>query len=481
MKKILYFLVPAVLLFHDSIGQLTMNKAIIKAVTQSPAYKLAVTRKDLKYYQFLSFKSGYKPQVTLYGNLPVYNKQYFAVRQPDGTISYQSINQNMSNVGFALRQKIPFTGGEISLNTALARFDDFDAKIKQYNATPIFLQLNQPLFAVNELKWNKKIQPLVYEESRKEYAFELEQISQETVDFYFDVLDAKNNVSAATINLQNTKVNYEIEQKRIPMGTTTEDRLLQLQLQVLNSRKSLEKEQYNLQVALLSLQIYIGLKDTGMIKVVLPEDIKRLNIDPELALKYVRANRPEYIAFERSSLEAGLSVAKAKSAKNSVQLTATLGLNNAGTRFGTVYNDPKMQQSASIGFSIPIMDWGRSKAALQAAKANAQLTAFNNELEEINLERKTRTIIKSFELLKKNVLISRQADSIALKRYGIANELFKQGKLTISELNIAQSEKDNSTHSYLAALRSYWKSFYELRKLTLYNFEKDKPISYLSN
>jgi outer membrane protein len=49
-------------------------------------------------------------------------------------------------------------------------------------------------------------------------------------------------------------------------------------------------------------------------------------------------------------------------------------------------------------------------------------------------------------------------------------------KLSITDLNIAMQEKDEAKRNYIAALRDLWKSYYRLRRLTLYDFEKDRPI-----
>jgi hypothetical protein len=43
-------------------------------------------------------------------------------------------------------------------------------------------------------------------------------------------------------------------------------------------------------------------------------------------------------------------------------------------------------------------------------------------------------------------------------------------------LYIAQQEKDAALQSYVVALRTYWTGFYQLRALTLYDFEKSAPI-----
>jgi outer membrane protein TolC len=43
---------------------------------------------------------------------------------------------------------------------------------------------------------------------------------------------------------------------------------------------------------------------------------------------------------------------------------------------------------------------------------------------------------------------------------------------------IAQNERDSAKRAYIQALRTYWLGVYNLRRLTLYDFEDQSPITY---
>jgi hypothetical protein len=44
------------------------------------------------------------------------------------------------------------------------------------------------------------------------------------------------------------------------------------------------------------------------------------------------------------------------------------------------------------------------------------------------------------------------------------------------ELNNAQIDNDTARKGYYSALRSYWINFYQLRKMTLYDFPENKLL-----
>jgi len=79
-------------------------------------------------------------------------------------------------------------------------------------------------------------------------------------------------------------------------------------------------------------------------------------------------------------------------------------------------------------------------------------------------------------MLKSQLEIAQKADIIAEKRYAVSKERFLIGRIDIIELNIALEEKDRSKQRYLAALRTFWAGFYEMRRLTLYDFLNNQPL-----
>jgi outer membrane protein TolC len=46
----------------------------------------------------------------------------------------------------------------------------------------------------------------------------------------------------------------------------------------------------------------------------------------------------------------------------------------------------------------------------------------------------------------------------------------------ITNLNIAQQEKDNNRDAYVNSLKDFWLAYYELRQLTLYDFDTNEDL-----
>jgi outer membrane protein TolC len=80
--------------------------------------------------------------------------------------------------------------------------------------------------------------------------------------------------------------------------------------------------------------------------------------------------------------------------------------------------------------------------------------------------------------LERQLEIAAQSDTIALRRYQVARNRYLIGNIDITNLLIAQNERDSAKRAYIQALRTYWLGVYNLRRLTLYDFESQAPITY---
>lgn len=456
--------------------QYSLDNIIELAKGQSPQAKQAETRKENRFWQYRLFRSNYNPQLALSGNVPGYNRDFLQNRLDDGTISFISREQLSSSMSLGLSQPIALTGGNISVNSRVRQFDDISRDITQWNSTLVDISLNQPIFAFNQLAWDKKTEPIRYEESKRSYVEEMEFVSRTAVQRFFDYLDAQVNYQIAQFNLANNDTIYNIEQGRYNIGTASEDKLLQVELQLLRSKQDLAQAQLDLQTSRLALRTFIGLNEDQSFDLSLPQNIPVFPVNEELALQYAQENRSDFIAFERRRLEADAQVAQAKGQRFQMNLNASFGLNSAGTTLDESYMDPNSQQVANLSLNIPIINWGRNEARMKTALANKQLTDYVIAQEEQNFEQEIITQVRQLEVLRQQIEISKKSDEVAQKRYEVAQNRYLIGKIDITNLNIALTEKDNAKRSYINALRTYWIAYYDLRRLTLYDFANNRLL-----
>jgi len=482
MKIFIFLLLFSSAAPAQEIRQLSLPEAVEMARTQSIAARQAATTKETRYWEYRTYQSGFKPQLLLESRLPAFSRSFQEVVQPDGTIQFQPVRNNNSSLGLSLEQQVSRTGATIYATSQLQRFDDFNRRSTLYNGTVFAVGLSQPLFQFNAMKWAGKIEPLKYEESRLAFPESLEEIAATANTLFFQLLLAQVNQNISETNLKNTSDILGIADEKYELGKNSRNEILQLQLEQLKARKALASAKRDVEISALNLKTYIGLQTNAKLELQEPLPATTPFVSAETALREAFANRPDAVAFGRRLLEAEREVARAKAERGvNASLNASLGFSNRSQALGDLYNHPKNQELVTIEFTMPILDWGRSEARLKTSEANRQLAQYAVEQDKQNFQQEIYTQVTLFEMLKDQLALTANADSIAAEKYQIAQERYVLGNLSITDLSIAFAEKDQARRDFIDVLHDYWAAFYQLRRLTLYDFEKQEKIATASN
>lgn len=456
---------------------LTLPQVIELTLVQSANAKQAVTNRETSYWQYRSFRADYKPQLAIDGVVPNYSRTIVAVTQPDGTTSFRYVRINTSYVGATATQGIGLTGGKITVGSTLQRFDNFDGNQRLYNSNPVAIGLSQPLGGFNQLSWNKRIEPLRYQESQRQYVEERETIARRVTELYFDVLLQQVNADVARQNLRASEELLRTGREKSKLGRLSENDLLLLELNLLNARQAEVQAGIDAQNAAVQLKGYTGLTIDPRAALAVPGAAPLAAVQPTAALEQARQYRREGLMFQRRLLEADRNVAQAKGTTGfQANLTASFGLTSSADQLGTSYVNPADQQQVRLGFAVPIVDWGKTRAAVKTAELARQQARANVEQEQMTFEQSVLSQAAQLEALSQQLQLTSRADSLAQRRYDIAQATYKVGRITLNDLNIAQGEKDRAKRSYVAALRACWVAYYQLRTLTLYDFERNEPL-----
>ena len=485
MKKIFSFIL-AVLLFGTAQAQadtlsISLKDAVALAKSDAPDVQIAGTALSNNYWRYQSFLANYKPQINFGSTLPNLNRSIEAVTQPDGSDVFINRSLMRNSLNISLEQDIALTGGSIFATSSLQRIDLFSTGNNpgsvSYLSTPFAIGFQQPLFAFNGLKWDKRIQPLAYEEAQRGYSEDMENVAYEAAQLFFEVLVAQLNLEAARRDKIDADTLLAISRGRFEVGRIAETELLQIELNGMNADASVAENQLNLQTSAERLRNFLGIQRAVYFQLLPPDELPGFNIDAELALQYARANRSEAIAFQRQLLEAERDVAEARGNSGlEVNLNGYFGLSQTGTQIGDAYVQPLDQEQVRLGLNVPIADWGKARAEMEIARSNQELAQLQVSQERINFEREILIKVQQFSLLRNQVQLVVRAYEVAQKRLEITRKRYRIGKILVTDLNIAISEEANARRAYIAALRTFWLAYYDLRRLALYDFENGRPL-----
>jgi outer membrane protein TolC len=462
----------------QEIMRLTLDEVIKLATDQSPNAYMAKHRFRASYWQYRTFVAEYRPTLSLTGNLPDYSTAYSRVWNSTAQQwEYASTNVLQTSGNLSLAQNIGLTGGSISLFSDLTYEKNFENDAEKYITSPLNIRLTQPIFRYNELKWQKKIEPLKYEQARKTYLSDVENVHMMAVQYFFNLALAQINREIAETNMQNADTLYQIAKGRYNLGTIAEDELLQMELSYLNAGTDINSSEMNLRDRELKLRSFLGFNQSVRLELIIPSEIPDLEVEVSEVLKLAEQNNPQLIDFESQLVEAQSSVAQAKAEKGlNANLTASYGLRDQDPLLDMAYNQPNQQQTIRLGFSLPILDWGQGRGRYKMAKSKEELTRMQVEQDRIDFEQSLLLDVQQFNMQDDQVRIAAKSDTVAAKMFEVTKQRFLIGKIDVLELNNADTKKDQNKRSYIQALNNYWTYFYNMRALTLFDFINRKPL-----
>lgn len=457
---------------------LTLNQVINDAQGKSPSYYRSKNAMETSYWAYRNYRAGILPQLSLQSTLPNFSRSINRITLPDGTDDFIEQNQASSSVNLSLSQNIMATGGNLSLNSNLGRLDVFSNDTLFYSSAPISIAYSQPVLLYNRLKWERKIAPIRYEEAQRGYVEDMEQIALEANNLFFDMLAAQIQLAISEKNKANTDTLFNISKGRYNLGKIAENDLLQMELSMLNAENSLAEAKLNLEIKAQNLKRFLGINTSTDVELILPNNIPYFEVNTQKALLEASNNRQAILEFRRKRLEAEQQIAQAKGESGfNLSINASFGLNQRGSTISEAYATPQDQQNLSVGITVPIVDWGVSKSRVRMAKANRELVEVNVQQDEINFEQEIYLQVMRMNMQRKQLEIAGKADTIAQKRFDVTKQRYLIGKITITDLNIALTEKDNARLSYINSLKTFWSSYYTLRRLTLYDFVNNQKIT----
>ena len=460
---------------------LDLEEAIATAHDQSPAALLARHTFLTSYWEYRSYRADQLPALRLTGSVGQYNRSLVALQDAaTGAFNYVGNNTLNNSLSLSLNQNITLTGGTVAVSTGLGRLDQFAPENRQtWNSNPVYVSVNQPISAYNSFRWEKKIEPRKYELAKRAYAEALEAVTVTVSSYFFDLLLAQRRLETARASRENTAQLYAIAQERFRLGSLSRDEVLQLELKLLGDDLSISDCAVQAQVAMMRLRNYLGYNETVELLLLAPEAEGTLMLSYDDVLGKVLSNSSTTLDYELRTLSADRAVAQAKAAAGlSANLSARFGLNQVGNDLPAAYRHPLDQEVVGLTLSMPILDWGKGRGRVKVAQSQAEVVEAQIEQAQALLRENVALKVMQFNRQGSQCEVSRKAEAVGRERFAAARERFLSGAISVTELNTAQSEMESAAIRYLQDLASWWQYYYDIRRMTLYDYMKKDQIGY---
>ncbi len=491
--------------FSFSRGQevmvLTLEESIQIALDKS--YSIKDLRQGMIWAErnLWAAKAGYRTNIQSSLFAPAYDEGFELVKVVDGNPVPKQFGSFQVRGDLDIIQPMPWLprgGGDLTfrseayqLNLWTPSSQDPNINLKSNKVyTSLSAILNKPLFTINTLALNLKQAELSYErQSRVFNRSELDLVYQVTNDFYrLYRLSQQYEINQENVKRQSEI--YKTTKNKYDAGLIAEVDAMQAEVDLIQYQNDLKTSEGSLREQEASFKQLIGLPLDDQIKVITELELMPIHIDTEKAVGLALQNRSEIVEKQLDIENRKINI-KETDARVSVKGNLRgyyrfAGFSDLELSYGTPTGDlfssswevlkKTPNRGVTFELEIPIWDWGKNRAEVDAEEANLKSDQLALQDLYITIEREVRDVVRTVYETYDRVQMLAKSREVSEKSFDISLQRFANGDITSIELARASDQLNTAKLSYLSAYNEYKLALADLQRKTLYDFERNRSL-----
>ncbi|MFH1070012.1 MAG: TolC family protein [Candidatus Glassbacteria bacterium] len=442
-------------------------------------------------------KGRFRTQANLTLNAPYFQQDVQSFRIPDEVPYYNTVGTLRWQSQLRITQPLP-TDGRFALVSNLYHSresvfkdqEDFTDKAKRFYSS-FRLEFSQPLLVPNSLKLGMERANLQYEQAQRQYLrTELDVVYEVTAAFY-SLYSATRRLEITDQEVKQQEETNDLAQRKFGAGLIPEVEALQTEVDLAQSHnRRLEAEGALLRTED-EFKMTVGLLLDEKVAVKTDFAMTEFQVDEQMAIDHGLKNRSEIREGQINRRLAEITL-KETDARSTIHADISAYYDLTGV------SDPYLEYGSSVSqffhssisdlkrrprnrgvtftVSLPLWDSGVNRAEVAAARA----TLDRNELTESeNVRRVTqqiKAVLTRLQETRGRVDVLRRTQEVAERSYAISQARFDNGDITSQELALDRERLTQSRTNYLQAYIDYQLAAADLKRNTLYDWEKGQSL-----
>ncbi len=463
---------------------LDLDQALRFALDQS--WRMERLRLDLERdtYNLEASRAGLRSNASMSLTLPNFDQSIKEIIDPDtGDPIVLSTRGARYSGSVSIRQPLP-SNGVISLNGVLNRTTDdlfsYTPGKKTYYGR-VYLRYEQPILQPNRIQLAIRRAELQLENTEISFLQEQIDIINDTSNDYFELFERTYYDILAREERDRLDQLYAAGRRLFQRGVIPELDLLALEIEMTSRRDRASSTAGRLTREKANFKLQIGIPQERDIDVRPLLTYTPVAIDVDLATERALEHRPDMRRNEISMEYQVMDLEERRSwgsIKGTVSLTMGLeGRDETMADFYQAITDPDQARGAAVNFTVPLWDWGKNRAQINARLAEMEKVRRQREQTEISIRRTIRNVVDSvIEAQDRLSLLVRSVDA-SERAYRQSVQQFEAGTLNVQDLLLTQGRLAEAKRSYLEAYLSYRRSLISLTRNTYWDWEENQPLT----
>ena len=480
---------------------LDIDESIDIALEQS--YNIKRLRESVKWAErnLWAAKAGYRTNVQSSLYTPVWEEGFKLVEIVGGNpVPKQQGSFQVRGVLDVIQPMpwLPLGGGNLTFRSEAYQLNswtpdplnpDIDLKSNRFY-TSVSAIVNKPLFTINTLALNLKQAELSYErQSRVFKRSELDLVYQVTQAFYrLYRFSEQYNINKENVDRQQEI--YQTTKNKFEAGLIAEVDAMQAEVDLIQFQNELKSSEGRLQEQEAAFKQLIGIPLERKIRVITELELKPISIDVSRAVQFALQNRSEIVEKELDIENRKINIqeidARVSVKGNLMGYYRLAGFSDPTLSWGTPTGDLaesswevlKKTPNRGVTFTleIPIWDWGKNRAEVQAEEANLKRDQLELDDLNITIQREVQDVVRNVYQTYDRVQMLEKSNDVSRRSFEISLQRFANGDITSTELARASDQLNTSRLSYLSAYNDYKLALADLKRKTLYDFENNRSL-----
>ena len=476
---------------------LTLNDAIDLALKEGyEARSLALQLRQAE-QNMAAARGRARTSVNLYLEAPNFDEGVQDIRLPDELPRYNTTGRLEWRGRLQVVQPLP-TDGRLTLSSDLRQRresvfqDQLDTTEKGKSfLSSLRVSLQQPLFVPNALKLDLEQAGLRLERAQRQFTrTQLNLVYSVTQEFY-NVYRATRRLEIAGEEAKHAEQSYELAQKKFKAGLIPEVEALQMEVDLAQSRNSLLEAEGNLSRAMDQFRLTVGLRLEDEVAVRTDFSLTVFEVDSVRAVEHGLRHHAEIRENEISRRLAEISL-RETDARTALRGDVTAYYDRTGvsdpflpydTGVGDLFEsswDDLHRRPRNLGvhftLTLPIWDSGANRAEVGAARAFLEQRELDAEESRRRVAQQVRSAITRLRETRGRLNVLKKSEDVAQRSYEISLARFDNGDITVQELALDRTRLTQARLAYLDAYIQYQLAAADLKRQTLYDFEKGRSL-----
>ena len=448
-----------------------------RILTLEESLKIALERSyDIKYMEqelirdqenVKAARSALKSNANFEFFTPSFKTEYREVYDWENDMfKYEYTQKNRMMSQLVINQPIP-TNGNFSINYDF--FHETQLGDVRNFSNYLYLKFEQPIFTPNVLSMGIRRAELGLESTELNYKDEKLEIEYNITRSYFYLFSAFAQVDINEKMVELLEESYNIARDLQKRELIEEMGILQLEVELANSRDELLTREGNLERQKNSFKQNIGLPPPEDIRIITDLSYIQVNIDDELREKTIAIGIKNSIRIKENEIrkEHGalrvIDMDRLREFKGSI--VTTFGLDKKDPYFTETLKNPDQTRSVTLELNLPLWDWGRNKAQVRSAEASLRRSEISLEESILDIKRRLEDELRELQEASNRLEILERSKGLAEKSYYLGLDKFKNNEISSQDLILSLEQLIRSNNAFLNAFIDFQLAKAQLKRM----------------